>query len=61
MVKPYDDPRSARRRGDGERLRAAHPGAPCTLDLRRYPIDRPPPRPEPEEPLRFLLDSHPGS
>jgi uncharacterized protein (DUF2126 family) len=23
-----------------------HPDAPCTLDLRRYPIDRPPPAPE---------------
>jgi uncharacterized protein (DUF2126 family) len=28
---------------------AAHPDAPCTLDLRRYPLDRPPPQPEPED------------
>lgn len=28
------------------RQAAAHPDAPVTLDLRRYPIDRPPPRPE---------------
>lgn len=27
----------------------AHPDAPCTLDLRKYPIDRPPPDPEPED------------
>ena len=27
-----------------------HPDAPYTLDLRRYPIDRPPPEPEEEEP-----------
>jgi uncharacterized protein (DUF2126 family) len=26
-----------------------HPDAPYTLDLRRYPIDRPPPEPEPTE------------
>jgi hypothetical protein len=25
-----------------------HPDMPCTLDLRRYPGDRPPPAPEPE-------------
>jgi uncharacterized protein (DUF2126 family) len=27
---------------------SAHPDAPCTLDLRRYPVDRPMPKPEPE-------------
>ena len=29
---------------------AAHPDAPCTVDLRRWPIDRPPPEPPPEAP-----------
>jgi uncharacterized protein (DUF2126 family) len=26
----------------------AHPDAPCTLDLRRYPVDRPMPQPREE-------------
>ncbi len=28
---------------------SAHPDAPCTLDLRRYPVDRPMPKVEPKE------------